>query len=68
MTEKYIAEPLGIIDPDNSTIEENFLFALQYDMFSDKNVRLFKKKSYLVIHTIYWSKKKFDGQPRKSFL
>ncbi len=56
MNQKLIAQPLGLIEPDNLGAEEVFLFEIQYEMFPDKKVRSYKKNRYLVIHTVFWNK------------
>lgn len=56
MTPKIIAQPLGLIDPDNLGIDEQFLFSVHYEMFPKKIIRLYKKNNYLVIHTVFWNK------------
>jgi hypothetical protein len=58
MTSRYIADPLGIIDPENLKPEEKFLFPIQHDMYPDKTIKVYKKEGYLVVHTTYWSKLK----------
>jgi hypothetical protein len=42
MTLKIIAQPFGLIDPDNLGIDEQFLFSVHYEMFP-KKIRLYKK-------------------------
>jgi|GEM_PF-2203960 len=56
MNQKIIAQPLGSIDPASLKIDECYLFSVNYEMFADNNVRVYKKGSYLVVHTVYWSK------------
>lgn len=56
MNQKVIAQPLGLIDSDNLKMDEQFLFTIHYEMFPEKNVCVYKKEKYLVIHTTYWSK------------
>lgn len=58
MTSRYIANPSEIINPENLKPEEKFLFSIQYDMYPDKNIRVYKKEGYLVVHTTYCSKLK----------
>jgi hypothetical protein len=56
MNQKIIAQPLGLIDPSNLNVDEHYLFTVNYEMFTDKEVRGYKKGNYLVVHTVYWSK------------
>jgi hypothetical protein len=56
MNQKNIAQPLGLIDPSNLKINEWYLFSVNYEMFADKDVRVYRKENYLVVHTVYWSK------------
>lgn len=58
MTQKYIAEPLGLINPGNLGANEKLLLSISYEMFPDKKVGLYKKDNYLIVHTTYWSKLK----------
>lgn len=58
MTLPQIANPLGFINPDNLNNDEAFLFTIKYEMFPDDLIRVFRKKSYLVVHTTFWSKLK----------
>lgn len=56
MTSQYIAPALGLIDPNHLKADERFLIEIQYEMFPDDQVRLFKKSDYLVVHTILFNK------------
>ncbi|HEX7762208.1 MAG TPA: hypothetical protein VF433_01150 [Cellvibrio sp.] len=56
MNQKIIAQPLGLIDPSRLNVDERYLFSVNYEMFTDKNVKVYKKGNYLVVHTVYWSK------------
>ena len=56
MNQKKIFAPLGLIDPDNLSTDEQFLFYIQYEMFENKKFNVFKKGDYLVVHKKYWSK------------
>lgn len=56
MSQKLIAQPLGLIDPSNLKIDEKYLCKVDYEMFTDKDVKVYKKGDYLVVHTVYWSK------------
>ena len=56
MTQRIIAQPLGLIDPDNLRHDETFLFSIFYEMFPEKKISVYKKSTYLVIHKIYWRK------------
>ena len=56
MTSKYIAPALGLIDPNYLKADERFLIEIQYEMFPDDQVRLFKKRDYLVVQTILFNK------------
>ena len=56
MKQKVISQPLGLIDPDKLKVNEKFLFSINYEMFPEKKVRLYKKDNYLVIHTVFWNK------------
>lgn len=56
MPSQYIAPALGLIDPDNLKTDERFLIEIQYEIFPDDQVRLFKKRDYLVVHTILFNK------------
>ena len=68
MNQKIIAQPLGLIDPDNLVIGEQFLFAIHYEMFPDETVRIFKKHSYLIVHFVFWDKlDKYWDMEQKEF-
>jgi hypothetical protein len=56
MNYKKVFSPLGLIDSDNLDSDEKHLFSIYYEMFPDKEINVFKKGKYLVIHTKYWSK------------
>lgn len=56
MSQKVIAKPLGIIDSDNLKAGELFLFSIDYEMFPDEKVKVYKKNDYLVVHFIFWRK------------
>lgn len=56
MTEKIIYPPLGLINPENLTDDEKFLFSIDYDMYPEKKFGVYKKRAYLVVHTVFWSK------------
>lgn len=56
MDTKKIAAPLELIDPEHLKNDERFLFEINYEMFPEDTVRTYKKGSYLVIHTVFWSK------------
>lgn len=43
MNEIIIAEPLGLIDPANLKGGEEFLFAINYEMFPEKKLGCIKK-------------------------
>jgi hypothetical protein len=55
---KYIAPPLGLINPDHLKDDEKFLIEIKYEMFPEDQVRIFRKGGYLVIHTIFFHKLK----------
>lgn len=67
MNQKVIAQPLGLIEPNNLGADEVFLLDIRYEMFPDKKVRIYKKNRYLVIHTVFWNKldKKWDMTQRE---
>lgn len=44
-----IKQPLGIIKPNEHNSEEIFISNLKYEMFPDKEYKLFKKNNYFVI-------------------
>jgi hypothetical protein len=56
MNVKYIAAPLGLINPDNLAVSEKYLFPVVYEMFPQKKTNLYIKDGYLITHTIFWSK------------
>lgn len=56
MNQKQIFAPLGLIDPNKLSTDEKFLFSMNYEMFENKKVNVFKKRDYLVVHKKYWSK------------
>lgn len=45
---KEIKKPLGIIDPNKLQYDEEFLLDIPYEMFEDKEIKLFKKNNHLV--------------------
>ena len=47
MTQRVMAAPLGIIDPDNLEIDERYCFSVLYEMFPNKTVRVFTKGNFL---------------------
>jgi hypothetical protein len=53
MSQKIIAPPLGLIDPNALATDESLLINIKYEMFPDETVRLYKKSIYLVVHTIF---------------
>lgn len=55
MSQEIIFQQLGLIDPDNITSDEKFLFEIKYEMFSDRKVFIYKKNEYLVIFNISWN-------------
>lgn len=68
MNSKTIAAPLGLIDPENLKTDERLLLEIFYEMFPEQKIRIYKKKNYLVIHTIYWNKlKKCWGMDQEEF-
>lgn len=68
MTQKIIVQPLGLIDPDNLKIDEQYLFSLNYEMFPDDIFRVFKKNDFLVVHSVFWNKiDKCWGMTQKEF-
>ncbi|WP_020408548.1 hypothetical protein [Hahella ganghwensis] len=48
-------KPLGLIDPNNLKADELFLADVHYEMFPDKEVKLFKKANHLVVWTSFTS-------------
>lgn len=56
MKEKKIADPLKLINPESLKNGEYLLFEICYDMYPEDKIRAYKKDSYLVIHTVFWSK------------
>ncbi len=51
-----LKEPLGVIVPNNLKSDELFLNNVTYNMFPDKETKIFKKNDYLVIWRSYFSK------------
>lgn len=49
-----IKVPLGIIDPNNLKKDERFLLDITYEMFPDKEVKLFLKEECLVFWCDYY--------------
>ncbi len=48
-------KPLGLIDPNSLKEDEKLLTNLHYEMFPDKEVKMFKKADYLVVWTSFTS-------------
>lgn len=56
MIKKNIHKSLGIIDSEDLKEDEKYLFTLNYEMFPDETVKVFKKNNHLVIQFIFWRK------------
>lgn len=67
MTQKIIAKPLGLIDPKNLKDDEHYLFFINYEMFPDETIRIFKKKKHIIIHFVFWDKidKYWDAEQKE---
>lgn len=59
---KNVKEPLDLISPELLKEDEQFLIDLNYEMFPQEEVKLFRKKEFLVIWKSYFSsgEKRYD--------
>lgn len=68
MNQKLVFPPLGIINPDNLKSDEKHLLSINYEMFPDETVNLFKKQNHLVVHFKFWDKiDKYWDMEQKEF-
>lgn len=55
MSKNTTKDALGLIDVNNLNADEKFLFSINYEMFPDKETKIYKKGNYLVVNSESWN-------------